>query len=179
MRLWKEALAYLTWIGLLLFSSMSHALPAGAQQPTRSGAESNPTTQPIASQQRANLDGLPDSPGAIRHQLQQTEDRQGNRETQAGAQAPAEPQTVKPQEPAQSQTSEPPSQRPVGTAAAGPFKVSGVAASQPTGVAMAPGKQRRTRTIVLRVGAIAAAGVAVGTVVALTKGTPSKPPGAR
>ena len=178
MRPWKEVLAYLTWIGLVWSSLTAHALPLGAQQSTASGAESKLTTQSVASQQQPNLAELPDSPGAIRHQLQ-TEGQQSSRETSSAPQAPAEPQTVKPQEPAQSQTSEPSSQRPVGTAAAGPFKVSGVAASQPSGVAMAPGKQRRTRTIVLRVGAIVGAGVAVGTVVALTKGTPSKPPGAR
>jgi hypothetical protein len=56
--------------------------------------------------------------------------------------------------------------------------VSGVAASQPAGVAIAPAKQRRVRLIVIRVGAILGAGAAVGTVVALTQATPSKPPGA-
>ena len=46
------------------------------------------------------------------------------------------------------------------------------------GVAVAPAKQRRVRTIVIRVGAIVGAGVAVGSVVALTAATSSKPPGA-
>lgn len=71
-----------------------------------------------------------------------------------------------------------PPQKPVGTAAAEAPSASGVAASQPAGVAIAPAKQRRVRTIVLRTGAIIGAGVAVGTVVALTAGTSSKPPGA-
>jgi hypothetical protein len=71
-----------------------------------------------------------------------------------------------------------PMQRPVGTAAAPSFTTGGVAASQPAGVAIAPEKQRRVRTIVIRVGAIIAAGVAVGTVVGLTEATSSKPPGA-
>ena len=52
-----------------------------------------------------------------------------------------------------------------------------MAASQPAAVAIAPAKQRRVRTIVIRLSAIAGAGVAVGTVAALTRGTPSKPPG--
>jgi hypothetical protein len=43
---------------------------------------------------------------------------------------------------------------------------------------MAPAKQHRVRTIVLRTGAIIAAGVAVGAVIALTEATSSKPPGA-
>jgi hypothetical protein len=44
--------------------------------------------------------------------------------------------------------------------------------------AIAPAKQHRTRTIVIKVGAIIGAGVAVGTIVALTAATSSKPPGA-
>jgi cytoskeletal protein RodZ len=70
-------------------------------------------------------------------------------------------------------------QKPVGTAAAGAIPASGIAASQPAGVAVAPAKQHRVRTIVIRMGAIIGAGVAVGSVVALTEGTSSKPPGAR
>jgi len=66
----------------------------------------------------------------------------------------------------------------VGTAAAEAPKTKGVTAAQPSGIAIAPAKQRRVRTIVLRVGAIVAAGAAVGTVIALTEATPSRPPGA-
>lgn len=81
---------------------------------------------------------------------------------------------------AQTQTPDSPAtpQRPVGTAAAEAPYVSGVAASQPAGVAIAPAKQRRLRTILIRTGAIIGAGVAIGTVVALSEGTSSKPPGA-
>src|SRR4029077_18096986 len=86
-----------------------------------------------------------------------------------------DPQTQSSQD--QDQTQKP--QRPVGTAAAEAPKVSGVTAAQPAGVAIAPAKQRRVRTIVLKVGALVGAGVAVGTVIALTAGTSSKPPGAR
>jgi hypothetical protein len=69
-------------------------------------------------------------------------------------------------------------QKPVGTAAAEPTGANGIAASQPAGVAIAPGKQRRVRTIVISIAAIAAAGVAIGSVAALTAGTSSRPPGA-
>lgn len=174
MRLWKALPVYLTWIGLLLSS-----FQARAQQAVGSGAESNSTAQLIAGQQRASVDGLPDSPGAIRSRLQETEDQQSNPKAQSTQPAPAAPQTEEPQPPSQSQSSLPSPQKPVGTAAVGPSKVSGVAASQPAGVAVAPAKQRRARTIVLRVGAILGAGAAVGTVIALTRATPSKPPGAR
>jgi hypothetical protein len=70
------------------------------------------------------------------------------------------------------------SQRPVGTAAAEAPTVSGVTAAQPAGVAIAPAKQRHVRTLVLKVGAIVGAGVALGAAIALTEATPSKPPGA-
>jgi len=69
-------------------------------------------------------------------------------------------------------------QKPVGTAAAEAPDTSGVAASQPAGVAVAPAKQHRVRTIMLKTGAIIGVAVAVGAVVALSAGTSSKPPGA-
>jgi hypothetical protein len=77
-----------------------------------------------------------------------------------------------------SATEEQKPQRPVGTAAAEAPKVSGITAAQPAGVAIAPAKQHRARAIVLKVGAIMAAGAALGTVVGLTEATHSKPPGA-
>jgi hypothetical protein len=103
---------------------------------------------------------LPDSPG-----------------TTLSQQAPAPSQTVPPP-PSGAQAQEQQQQRPVGTAAAEAPKVSGITAAQPAGVAIAPAKQRRMRTIVLRVGAIVGAGAALGAVIALTEATPSKPPGA-
>ncbi|HLV89310.1 MAG TPA: hypothetical protein VKV39_20160 [Candidatus Sulfotelmatobacter sp.] len=119
---------------------------------------------------------LPDSPGAVRSQSSALpSDGSGNRNdgspillSQAGNQST-------------SQKSQPEanSQKPVGTAAAEAPNAGGIAASQPAGIAMAPAKQHRVRTIVLRTGAIIGAGVAIGAVVALTAATPSKPPGAR
>jgi hypothetical protein len=64
---------------------------------------------------------------------------------------------------------------PVGTAAAPYEKPLGVAASRPAGAVMAPAKQRRTRTILIRVGLIAGAAAAIGIVVALSKSSPSRP----
>ncbi len=69
-------------------------------------------------------------------------------------------------------------QRPAGTAAAEAPKVSGITAAQPAGVAIAPAKQKRARSIVIKVGAIVGGAAALGAVVALTRSTPSKPPGA-
>ncbi len=115
---------------------------------------------------------LPDSPGTIWAQSQESPQQNTSQENTSAQ--PADPQS-------QSQTSakqDDKPQRPVGTAAAEAPKVSGITAAQPSGVAIAPGKQRRVRTIVLKVGAILGAGAAVGTVIALSAATPSKPPGA-
>ena len=64
---------------------------------------------------------------------------------------------------------------PVGTAAAPYDRTTGVAASRPAGAVVAPAKQKRTRSFLIRVGLVVGAGVAVGTVVALSAGSPSRP----
>jgi hypothetical protein len=65
--------------------------------------------------------------------------------------------------------------KPVGSAAAPFEKTTGVAASSPAGAVIAPGKQRRARSIVIRVSIVVGAAVAIGTVVALSHGSPSRP----
>jgi len=70
-------------------------------------------------------------------------------------------------------------QEPVGTAAAESVETTGVAASKPAGAAIAPAKQRRTRSLLIKVGALVGASVAIGTVVALSSASPGRPPGAR
>jgi hypothetical protein len=100
---------------------------------------------------------LPNSPGSM---LLQTVD--DNR------QASAQQSTPKQQQPG--------TQEPVGTAAAQPVNTLGVAASKPAGAAIAPAKQRRARSILIKVGAALGAGVAIGTVVALSNSSPSRPP---
>ena len=64
---------------------------------------------------------------------------------------------------------------PVGTAAA-PYEQSvGASASRPAGAVIAPAKQRRARVILIRVALIVGAGVALGTVMALSHATPARP----
>jgi hypothetical protein len=65
--------------------------------------------------------------------------------------------------------------QPVGTAAAPYERTTGVAASRPAGAAIAPAKQRRVRTILISVGVVAGAAIAVGSVAALSHGSPSRP----
>jgi len=68
-------------------------------------------------------------------------------------------------------------QQPNGTAVAPPVEVSGGAASKPAGVAIAPPKQRQIRSLLIKLGLLAGAGVAVGTVVGLSAASPGHVPG--
>lgn len=168
--------------GLFALSFPSTILAQGGQQTagdqaTSSIALASQTNQSAAAPAVGETASaaLPDSPGAVLAQEQ-------NPSSSSAAQSAATPSPqLEGQSPANSssqQTQEAKPQRPVGTAAAEAPMVSGVTAAQPAGVAIAPAKQRRVRTIVLKMGAIVGAGVALGTTIALTRGTPSKPPGA-
>jgi hypothetical protein len=66
-------------------------------------------------------------------------------------------------------------QAPVGTAVAPYEKPIGIAASRPAGAVIAPAKQRRARSFAIRVAIVVGAAVAVGTVVALSRASPSRP----
>jgi hypothetical protein len=66
-------------------------------------------------------------------------------------------------------------QRALGTAVAPAPPVLPLAAAEPTGIAIAPARQRRVRKIVLKVGALVGAGAALSTVLILTETTASKP----
>lgn len=139
---------------------------------------------------------LPDSPGFVQSNWQQPApqnfsaqsnlSQQSSSVAQENTQAPQQHPAIElvdqspaspPQEVLRTNNQSAP-QRPVGTAAAEAPTVTGVTAAQPTGVAIAPAKQKRARSFVIKMGAMIGAGVAVGTVVALTAGTSSKPPGA-
>src|SRR5204862_3764697 len=126
--------------------------------------------EPVASSEGAFSASaeLPDSPSSSRAQDQDTSSAQTSPADQTKSQSSTQPNTQKDQK----------LQRPVGTAAAEAPKVSGITAAEPAGIAIAPAKQHRVRTIVIKVGAIIGAGAALGTVIALTAATPSKPPGA-
>ena len=80
-----------------------------------------------------------------------------------------------PATPAPQTKPEPQMQEPLGAATAEGVPTVGGAASRPAGEAIAPSKQNQRRSLLLKMGLIAAAGIATGTVVALSKGTPGKP----
>jgi len=66
---------------------------------------------------------------------------------------------------------------PLGTATAESVPANGGGASRPAGTAIAGAKQHQMRSLFLKVGAVAAAGVAIGAVAGLSKGTPGTAPG--
>lgn len=159
----RKVLPHLACASALL-GMLVGTLPLAAQQ---SASASPATAGDSASASGARV--IPDSPGAVRSTAQASEgsdDPPGLVARNQSAEGNA----------AQSESAAP--QRPVGTAAAEAPNVNAIAASQPAGVAIAPAKQHRVRTIVLKTGAIIGAGVAIGVVVALTAATPPKPPGA-
>jgi hypothetical protein len=141
----------LVWLLLVPFVSAA-ALPGQDGQTEVSSPQSqapNPDSHPEA---------FPNSPGAVHSQIAQNNPQFSAQQPPSGAQQ---------------------AQEPVGTAAAGSVETTGVAASKPAGAAIAPAKQRRTRAFLIKVSALVGASVAIGTVVALSSASPSRPPGAR
>jgi hypothetical protein len=199
----KKNILHFTSTGFISFGMFFASLAAVAQQTPAASVPSQPASQttptiksgdgvPSAgANQIANPSSLPDSPSAValeaidkqlqpasRNSLEVALASPRAQESQTQESQTQQPQSQVSQSQEQGQQSSAPVQKPVGTAVAETPNASGIAASQPAGVAIAPAKQHRVRTIVLRTGAIVGAGVAVGAIVALTAATPSKPPGA-
>ena len=137
--------------GLLAIMLILPLPDAGAQQPPQ-----NPGQQPPAPQTAPSTSQTPTAA--------QPEDRSG--------QLPDSPQPAQNQTGVQQQNE---NGAPLGTAAAPAEKPSGIAASRPAGAAIAPAKQRRVRSIFIKVGLVVGAGVAIGTVAALSHSSPSHP----
>ncbi|HZQ68640.1 MAG TPA: hypothetical protein VFA68_08990 [Terriglobales bacterium] len=127
----------------------STTTPDSQASPTREEQE-NKATQDLMNNQR-----LPESPSSVKNN---PTEQQG-----PSAQAPAQ---VAPTEP-------------TGTAAAQSGRISGNAASRPAGAAIAPAKQHQARSFLIKMGIIAGAGIALGTVYGLSRASGPKPPGAK
>ena len=149
---------------------------AAPQQPAQEPAptQNSPRVVPVDPQKAA---------GTGDEQQQQPSDQNTSQEdTTKPVIAPANPAEVQKLENAQKQNEPqaPVNERvnPLGTAAAEKARTAGGGASRPAGVAIAPAKQKRSRGLLIKLGALAAAGAAVGTVYALSRGTGSLPAGA-
>ena len=122
------------------------------QQPASPGTSVNPSQAPLAP-----VTTYPDASGAQQEQTPNTE-----------PQTTTIPEGPKPK----------PQTEPVGAATAESVPTAGGAAAKPAGIAIAPAKQHQTRSLLLKIGAVAAAGAALGTIFALSHSTSSTPPGA-
>jgi len=137
------------------------AAPAGqnqpqqpaSQQPANPGTSVNPSQAPLQP-----VTTYPDASGA------QQEQQSPNTAPAAQTTVPEGPQPKKPTEP-------------VGAATAESVPTSGGAAAKPAGIAIAPAKQHQTRSLLFKIGAVVAAGAALGTIYALSHGTSPTPPG--
>lgn len=97
--------------------------------------------------------------------------------------APQQPPATPEPNPSPNTPVNPPAQSapttPSGTAAAPAGRMSGNAASRPAGAAIAPPKQRQVRSFLIKLGFIAGAAAALGTVAALSMASPARVPNSR
>ena len=122
------------------------------QQDQQTGTTIDPSKgplQPVPTQNQPAQNGMPNMPESSTYAM---------------------PATPAPQPRAQQQM-----QEPLGAATAEGVPVVGGAASRPAGEAIAPDKQKQRRSLLIKLGLIAAAGVAGGVVYGLSKGTSAKP----
>lgn len=136
-----------TGLILLLMAPIAQAAPRQQTVPDQQPQAAHPQTTP------ATNGNLPQAPAA---------------QNQTNTQKPANQQTTPEQQPGNPQ-------EPVGTAVAPYESPVGAAVSRPAGAVIAPAKQKRRHTFLIRMGLIVGAAVAIGTVVALSKGSPSRP----
>lgn len=120
-----------------------------AQEPAGTDASGNAPAP--SSQTDVSPNGLPESPGTTQSNQQMA--------------------------PASSSTPSPTAKQADGAAAAPAVEVTGNAVSRPAGSAIAPPKQRQVRSFLIKMGLIAGAGVALGTVAALSLSSPARVPG--
>ncbi len=142
-----------------LMAQSQNPQPLDHQSNIPQALQSQPATPIDAATPQTSESPLPDAPSG----------------QQSTAAAPAQDQVPTP---APERLTSTPTQQPLGTAAAQKGVTSGGAASRPAGSAIAPVKQRQVRSWIIKLGAVAAAGVALGAVYGLSKSSPSTPPGA-
>ena len=120
---------------------------------------------------------LPDAPSATLQQEQQQQQAAPatQQADQQPSQAPSDSQAQNgQQQPANAQKKQ---NAPLGAAAAEAGKTAGGAASRPAGAALAPANQNQKRSLLIKLGLVAAGAAAIGTVYALSHATGSTPPG--
>lgn len=167
-----------TWAQSIVPVSAPNAEPQdnrpapGGPASTQAAPQGQTQTQPLPKGQTSGTSVNP-SEGPLQP-VTTYPDAAGAQETKPDASVPGQTNATAPNAP-QPKTQQ---TEPQGAATAEKVPAAGGAAAKPAGVAIAPAKQHRTRSLLIKFGAIAAAGVAAGTVYALSRGTSSTPPGA-
>lgn len=133
-------------LAILLAAPLGVAAVTPQQAPTQQTVPAAPPANPAP-----EVASLPDSPKPVPDQ---------NVPPQA-TQASTQQQTTNPQT--------------MGTAAAPAEPANGVAASKPAGAAIAPAKQKRTRSFAIKLSLLIGGAIAIGTVVALSSASPGRP----
>jgi len=146
---------------------MPGAMSAQTTAQPGDGTQANPVSSPPQGQAPASGTSINPSQAPLQP-VTTYPDAAGNAQSQSPPSPPDAPQP---------QQSRQPSNEPQGAATAERVPTAGGSAAKPAGVAIAPAKQHRTRSLLIKFGALAAAGVAAGTVYALSRGTSSNPPG--
>jgi hypothetical protein len=166
------------WIHRAMIATVAFTLCGGpqllaAQESAQPQTVHEPTTpQTSAQQQDQNLGTTPNSatPDPSKGPLQPSQS------------VPDAPSATTQPTPNQTQNAAPQTEgkeTPLGTAAAQGVKTSGGAASRPAGTAIAPAKQHQSRSLFIKIAAVAAGAAALGAVYGLTRSSPSTPPGAK
>lgn len=148
------------FLNVILVGLLTSAVSLSAErvpQNTQEPAQSQPSQAPGDAQKSQQIAGSPDS-----------------------AELPDAPMPAQlaPQEQSEPSQIQNPDSVPSGTAGAKVTHAKGAPAARLMGTAIAPAKQRGHRSLLIKVGIIAGASVALGSVVALSKSTSAKPAGA-
>ncbi len=142
------------------------SVPEAPQPQAPQSSESQPAPQPQAPQSS-------ESQPAPQPQATQCSDQQT---AQPSAAQGSDQQTAQPS--AAQGSDQQPALPPSGAAGAKASDAKGAPAAQPVGAAVAPARQHSHRSLLIKVGLVAGAAIAVGTVVALSAKSPTRPPGA-
>jgi hypothetical protein len=134
-----------------------------AANPQAGGTRYDPAQAPLAPVPSARPSETSTVPPDAPSEVQRSQQAQSTENTAQPKPQPAQPERI----------------NPLGTATAQEGATRGGVASRPAGEAIAPAKQKQVHSLLIKLGLVAAGAAAVGTVVGLTRGTSSTPPGAR
>jgi|ERR1700722_4556064 len=157
--------------------SSSMPLLASPSQDSQSNSTQSSSTQSSSNQSSSNQSSANQSSSS---QANSSPSATSPTAGQAGttSQKPEDSLPDAPQATPQTQTGQQQEPAPSGTAGAKAANVKGAPVAQPAGAAVAPARQHGHRSLLIKLGLLAGAGIAVGTVVALSAKSQPRPPGA-